>query len=291
MGWRGALFIACSLTFLIVATVEWLLMLRFYLGMRLLMTGRPTPFWLTMNMVWFPLFDAAEFLALSVWWWHKWRSRYTTFRRAALRECLACGYDLRASKVNCSECGTVIRRYFGTPGGTSFQEVFRVLARRKLPNPKRLAMAYIALGANLGDREKNLREALRWIDETPRVRLLNVSSFLDNPSVGGPQDAPPYLNAAVEIETSLEPHALMRRLLKIEKAMGRVRSERNAPRPIDLDLLLYGDQVIDTPDLVLPHPRMHERRFVLEPLAELAGEVIHPTARIPIAELLRKISI
>jgi 2-amino-4-hydroxy-6-hydroxymethyldihydropteridine diphosphokinase len=138
------------------------------------------------------------------------------------------------------------------------------------------ATAYIALGANLGDREQNLRAALDLLSATPGVRVTRVSSFLENPAVGGPPGSPPFLNAAAELETTLEPRRLLARLLEIEQTLGRRRREKWGPRPIDLDLLLYGDQVIDVPDLKVPHPLMHERRFVLQPLAEIAPRAVHP---------------
>jgi 2-amino-4-hydroxy-6-hydroxymethyldihydropteridine diphosphokinase len=149
---------------------------------------------------------------------------------------------------------------------------------------------YIALGANLGDRATNLRAALGLISITPGVRVKRVSRFMENPAVGGPPDSPPFLNAAAAIETNVEPHDLLTRLLEIERQIGRVRSKKNDPRPIDLDIILYGDTVIETPDLVVPHPLMHERRFVLQPLAEIAPEMVHPKFGKRVDELLRGLS-
>jgi 2-amino-4-hydroxy-6-hydroxymethyldihydropteridine diphosphokinase len=148
--------------------------------------------------------------------------------------------------------------------------------------------AFIALGANLGDRAANLREALRLLDKAPGVRVLRVSSFLENASVGGPPGAPPFLNAAAAIQTTLAPRDLLDLLLAIESQMGRVRGEKNDPRLIDLDLLLYGDAVIASSALTIPHPLMHLRRFVLEPLAEIAPEVMHPVLEMSMRELLFK---
>ena len=136
--------------------------------------------------------------------------------------------------------------------------------------------AYIALGANLGDRQANLREALDRLKSTAGVRVSRVSSFYENPAVGGPPDSPPFLNAAASVETTLGPARLLQRLLEIEREMGRERRQRDDPRPIDLDLILYGDEVRKSPDLTLPHPRMHERQFVLQPLAEIGPDVVHP---------------
>src|SRR5438876_11532241 len=146
--------------------------------------------------------------------------------------------------------------------------------------------AYIALGANLGDREANVRGAIRELGETAGIEIIRVSSFLENPAVGGPKDSPPFLNAAAEIHTTLSPRDLLARLLEIERNLGRVRREKWAPRLIDLDLLLYGDQIMDTDELKVPHPLMHTRRFVLEPLAQIAPDVTHPKLRKTIRELL-----
>jgi 2-amino-4-hydroxy-6-hydroxymethyldihydropteridine diphosphokinase len=149
---------------------------------------------------------------------------------------------------------------------------------------------FIALGANLGDRATNLRAALGLISITPGVRVRQVSSFMENSAVGGPPDSPPFLNAVAAIETNIEPHELLARLLEIERQMGRVRSQKNDPRPIDLDIIFYGERVIDTPDLVVPHPLMHERRFVLQPLAEIAPAIVHPKLGKQVDELLHRLS-
>ena len=137
-----------------------------------------------------------------------------------------------------------------------------------------MATAYIGLGSNLGDRGENLRRALE------RLGAARVSTIRETDPVGVTEQ-PRFLNAVAELETDLPPRALLDRLLEIERDLGRDREseERWGPRAIDLDLLLYDDEVIDEPGLTVPHPRLAERRFVLEPLAELAPELVLPDGR------------
>ena len=132
-----------------------------------------------------------------------------------------------------------------------------------------MTRAYVALGSNVGDRERMLWSAIHMLAFNPEVDVVAVSSFRETAPVGY-LDQPDFLNAAVAIETELGSRALLDLLLSIELELGRTRDgPRLGPRTIDLDLVLYGDEVIDEPGLTVPHPRLHERRFVLEPLAEL----------------------
>ncbi len=136
--------------------------------------------------------------------------------------------------------------------------------------------AYIALGSNLGDRRQFLDQALQALRERPGIVVRQVSSTYETAPVGGPPGQGPYLNAAAELQTECKPEELLRTLLEIEQGLGRVRDVHHGPRTIDLDLLLYDDLIQTGPDLTLPHPRLHERLFVLQPLAEIAPDVKHP---------------
>lgn len=146
-----------------------------------------------------------------------------------------------------------------------------------------MAIAYIALGSNLGDKEKNLRRALLLLTQQG-VEVVRVSSFLSTEPYGV-TDQPQFLNAVACVRTSLTPLALLDVLLATELAMGRVRLRHWGERNIDLDLLLYEDVVLDLPRLHLPHPDMQNRDFVLLPLAEIAPELKHPTLQKTIYEL------
>jgi len=135
--------------------------------------------------------------------------------------------------------------------------------------------AFIGLGANLGDPEAQVRRAFAALTELPGTRLLAASSLYRSAPVGYTVQ-PDFVNAVAQIETRLGAEALLRELLATEARFGRVREFPNAPRTLDLDLLLYGDRVIAEPGLVVPHPRMHERAFVLAPLAEIAPDTVIP---------------
>jgi 2-amino-4-hydroxy-6-hydroxymethyldihydropteridine diphosphokinase len=136
--------------------------------------------------------------------------------------------------------------------------------------------AFVGLGSNLGDREATIARAVDLLRSVDGVEVVAVSSLRET-EPWGPVEQPPFLNGAAAVETELSPRGLLDALLAVEQALGRDRSgERWGPRTIDLDLLLYGDATVSEPGLAVPHPRLHERRFALEPLAELAPEALVP---------------
>ena len=144
--------------------------------------------------------------------------------------------------------------------------------------------AYVGLGSNLGDRAAHLLLGLSALSRLPETRLLRLSPVYETDPVGPPQ--PPYLNMVAELETELSPKGLLAEMLRVEKALGRERRERWGPRTLDLDLLLYGDLVLEEEGLSVPHPRLHERAFVLVPLLDLLPEGRHPLLGQSFAELL-----
>jgi 2-amino-4-hydroxy-6-hydroxymethyldihydropteridine diphosphokinase len=147
-------------------------------------------------------------------------------------------------------------------------------------------LAYLSLGSNLGDRQSHLREAIRRLQTLGSVKA--VSSLYETQPVEF-TDQPWFLNCAVSLETSSTAIPLMQQLLEIERAMGRQRVQKKGPRIIDIDILLFGDEVVNTPDVTIPHPAMQYRRFVLEPLAEIASEVRHPRLQKTVRDLLQEL--
>ena len=137
--------------------------------------------------------------------------------------------------------------------------------------------AYLALGSNLGDRLEHLREAVRLLGAEPTVEVVRSSRVYESEPVGPPQ--PAYLNAVVEVSTDGTARDLLEACRRVEDALGRVRAERWGPRTIDVDVLIFDEETIDEPDLVVPHPRMHERGFVLVPLGELEADPMLPGGR------------
>ena len=152
-----------------------------------------------------------------------------------------------------------------------------------------MTLAYVALGSNLGDPRRQLLDAMAALANLPDTRLLQRSRLYRTPP-WGMLEQPPFINAAVELDTALSPHALLDAMLAIEQRAGRVRAERNGPRTLDLDLLHVDGVQLDDPQLTLPHPRMAERAFVLLPLHDIA-----PTLRLPgqatVAELLARLDL
>ena len=149
-----------------------------------------------------------------------------------------------------------------------------------------MTLAYVGLGANLGDREGTIRRAVELLGAEPGIEVVAVSALRETDPVGY-ADQPRFLNGAAAVETELPPRELLDRLLAVERELGRVRGDgpRYGPRAIDLDLLLYGDQVVDLPGLAVPHPRLAGRRFALEPLHELDSGLRLPDGR-AVRELL-----
>jgi 2-amino-4-hydroxy-6-hydroxymethyldihydropteridine diphosphokinase len=147
-------------------------------------------------------------------------------------------------------------------------------------------LVYLSLGSNVGDREAQLREAGRRLGQLGRV--IAISSFYETEPVEFTEQ-PWFLNCALELETSLTPENLMPAILGIEEEMGRRRVQNKGPRSIDIDILLFGDAILQSSKVTIPHPAMHQRRFVLEPLTEIAPGALHPTLKKTIRELLAQL--
>jgi 2-amino-4-hydroxy-6-hydroxymethyldihydropteridine diphosphokinase len=147
-------------------------------------------------------------------------------------------------------------------------------------------LVYIGLGSNIGDRRAHLRFALEMLNEAAGISVRRVSRFIETEPIGPPQAR--YLNGAARLDADQSPIELLHRLQLIEAALGRDHSveEHWGPRTCDLDILLIDDIVMDTPELVIPHPRMHERSFVLRPLAEIAAKAVHPVLHKTVEDLL-----
>ena len=150
-------------------------------------------------------------------------------------------------------------------------------------------VAYLALGANVGDRRHNLRDAVGRLGGLPETTVTAVSALYETDPVGGPPGQPNFLNAVVAVKTLLAPRVLLSHCAGIERDLGRLRAVPNGPRTIDIDILVYDDLILDSADLMLPHPRLHQRSFVLQPLAELAPNLVPPGLTATIRDLLRRL--
>jgi 2-amino-4-hydroxy-6-hydroxymethyldihydropteridine diphosphokinase len=154
--------------------------------------------------------------------------------------------------------------------------------------PTEYSHSAIALGSNIGESQAILEGALKTLEQTPGITIKAKSSWYKTAPVGGPSQ-PDYLNGAAILQVQLSPEQLLKTLLEIEQEFGRVRQERWGPRTLDLDILLFDDLIVETPDLQIPHPRMTERAFVLVPLAEIAPDWIEPVTGEPISQLVQKL--
>ena len=154
-----------------------------------------------------------------------------------------------------------------------------------------MSRVFIGVGSNQGDRLSLVSQAVKLLGGTDGVRLLRMATILETEPIGGPPQEP-FLNTVVELDTTRTPQELLALLKDIERTLGRLPSAvRWVARPIDLDLLLYGDRIIHEPNLTVPHPRLHERGFVLEPLAQLVPELVHPVLKEPIATLRERVAV
>ncbi|PLY06961.1 MAG: 2-amino-4-hydroxy-6-hydroxymethyldihydropteridine diphosphokinase [Desulfuromonas sp.] len=149
--------------------------------------------------------------------------------------------------------------------------------------------AYLGIGSNLGERLELLRQGRRRLEAAPGVRLLRSSPLYETVPQGGPAGQGLFFNAVLELQTTLSAEALLRLCLQIEAEAGRERLIHHGPRTLDLDLLLYDEQCCDSDELTLPHPRLHERRFVLVPLCDLRPELVHPRIGLSLSDLLAQL--
>jgi len=151
-----------------------------------------------------------------------------------------------------------------------------------------MPIAYVGLGSNIGDKVKNIKTALNLLDKLDNISVMKYSSFYETEPIGY-EEQDWFVNAVAKLETSLSPQKLLSAFMEIEQAMGRKRDIKWGPRLIDLDLLLYDQIYMDSPDLIIPHPMMHERAFVLVPLASIDPDINHPIFNKTIGELLKNI--
>ncbi len=153
-----------------------------------------------------------------------------------------------------------------------------------------MATVYIGLGSNIGDRERNIVNAITRIDACKEICIKNKSGFYNTKPIGGPPQ-PDYVNCVIELETEIEPQRMLGEFKEIELELGRRPGVRWGPRIIDIDILLYGNRIINDHNIKIPHERMHERTFVLEPLCEISPDFEHPVLRKTICELLKELRV
>ena len=151
-----------------------------------------------------------------------------------------------------------------------------------------MTKVYAGLGSNLGNKRENILRAIDRIDAYEEIYVKEKSGFYDTTPVGGPPQ-PEYVNCVIGLETEIEPQTLLKEFKKIEIELGRKPGVRWGPRVVDLDILLYGDRIVNDPNLKIPHERMHERAFVLEPLCEISPDIKHSVSGMIISELLVKL--
>jgi len=149
-----------------------------------------------------------------------------------------------------------------------------------------LATAYLSLGSNLGDRLQNLKRAISLIEESDKISIQNGSAVVYETEPVGYENQRWFLNLVLEVETSLDPLPLLDHLLSVEEQMGKKREKKRGPRNIDVDILLYDNRIVNSDRLTVPHPRMHQRRFVLIPLTQIAPQLLHPLLKKTVKELL-----
>ena len=152
-----------------------------------------------------------------------------------------------------------------------------------------MAIVFVGLGSNVGDRQKNLTDAIEELRKFPKTQIISVSKFYETKPVGGPPQKD-FLNAAIELQTTLPPGVLLAGFQKTEQNFGRPQDHgRWEPRVLDLDLLFYDDMILNSPELTIPHPLLHQRRFALEPMNEIAPDWIHPILNKTIRSLLKEL--
>jgi len=152
-----------------------------------------------------------------------------------------------------------------------------------------MVISYIGIGSNIGDRYSNIIKAIKYTELVPKIKVIKISNIYETSPVGY-FNQPYFLNCVIEIKTNLSPEMLLLKLQKIENILGRKRNHKNSPRTIDLDILFYEDKIISTKNLIIPHPELDKRKFVLKPLSELKPQLIHPVLNKTVKKLLNELN-